>query len=140
MTAIQANDEKLKTYCKRGGFIPHVDFNPVEFGIPPNILEVTDVSQLLSLVVAKEAMIDAGYGLERQFNRENTGIVLGSAALKLGIPLSARLQYPIWKKVLKSSGLSDEDTEKIIEKMKSAYVKWDENSFPGMLANVIDCC
>ena len=126
-----------KTYCKRGGFIPHVDFNPVEFGIPPNILEVTDVSQLLSLVVAKEAMIDAGYGLERQFNRENTGVVLGSAALKLGIPLSARLQYPIWKKVLKSSGLSDEDTEKILEKMKSAYVKWDENSFPGMLANVI---
>ena len=33
-----------KTYCKRGGFIPSVDFNPVEFGIPPNILEVTDVS------------------------------------------------------------------------------------------------
>ncbi|MDJ0795223.1 MAG: beta-ketoacyl synthase N-terminal-like domain-containing protein [Calothrix sp. MO_167.B12] len=126
-----------KTYCKRGGFIPYVDFNPVEFGIPPNILEVTDVSQLLSLVVAKEAMADAGYGLERQFNRENVGVILGSAALKLGIPLSARLQYPIWKKVLKSSGLSDEDTEKIIEKMKSAYVKWDENSFPGMLANVI---
>ncbi|MDJ0615587.1 MAG: beta-ketoacyl synthase N-terminal-like domain-containing protein [Calothrix sp. MO_192.B10] len=126
-----------KTYCKRGGFIPYVDFNPVEFGIPPNILEVTDVSQLLSLVVAKEAMADAGYGLERQFNRENVGVILGSAALKLGIPLSARLQYPIWKKVLKSSGLSDEDTEKIIEKMKSAYVKWDENSFPGMLANVV---
>ncbi|WP_407641897.1 beta-ketoacyl synthase N-terminal-like domain-containing protein [Calothrix rhizosoleniae] len=126
-----------KTYCKRGGFLPHIDFNPVEFGIPPNILEATDVSQLLSLVVAKEAMIDAGYGLERQFNRENVGVILGSAALKLGIPLSARLQYPIWKKVLKNSGLSDEDTEKIIEKMQSAYVKWDENSFPGMLANVI---
>ncbi len=126
-----------KTYCKRGGFIPNVDFNPVEFGIPPNILEVTDVSQLLSLVVAKEAMTNAGYGLERQFNRENVGVVLGSAALKLGIALSSRLQYPIWKKVLKNSGLSDEDTEKIIEKIKSAYVKWDENSFPGMLSNVI---
>ncbi len=40
-----------KTYCKRGGFLPEVDFNPMEFGIPPSILEVTDVSQLLSLVV-----------------------------------------------------------------------------------------
>jgi len=126
-----------KTYCKRGGFLPQIDFNPVEFGIPPNILEVTDVSQLLSLIVAKEAMIDAGYGLEREFNRENVGVILGSAALKLGIPLSARLQYPIWQKALKSSGLSDEDTQKIIAKIKSAYVKWDENSFPGMLANVI---
>ena len=126
-----------KTYCKRGGFLPQIDFNPVEFGIPPNILEVTDVSQLLSLIVAKEAMIDAGYGLEREFNRENVGVILGSAALKLGIPLSARLQYPIWQKALKSSGLSDADTQKVIEKIKSAYVKWDENSFPGMLANVI---
>ena len=126
-----------KTYCNKGGFIPQVDFNPMEFGIPPNILEVTDVSQLLSLVVAKEAMEDAGYDEKREFSRENIGVVLGSAALKLGVPLSARLQYPIWKKALKSSGLSDEDTEKIIEKIQSAYVKWDENAFPGMLSNVI---
>jgi polyketide-type polyunsaturated fatty acid synthase PfaA len=127
-----------KTYCKRGGFIPEVDFNPMEFGIPPSILEVTDVSQLLSLVVAKEAMEDAGYGEAREFNRDTVGVVLGVAMAKqLGMPLSARLEYPIWEKALKSSGLSDEDTQKIIEKIKSAYVKWDENAFPGMLANVV---
>ncbi|MBW4672570.1 MAG: acyltransferase domain-containing protein [Desmonostoc geniculatum HA4340-LM1] len=127
-----------KTYCKRGGFIPEVDFNPMEFGIPPSILEVTDVSQLLSLVVAKEAMEDAGYGEQREFNREMVGVILGVAMAKqLGMPLSARLEYPIWEKALKSSGLSDEDTEKIVEKIKSAYVKWDENAFPGMLANVV---
>ncbi|MCJ8280247.1 MAG: acyltransferase domain-containing protein, partial [Rivularia sp. ALOHA_DT_140] len=126
-----------KTYCNKGGFIPQVDFNPMEFGIPPNILEVTDVSQLLSLVVAKEAMEDAGYDEKSEFNRENVGVVLGSAALKLGVPLSARLQYPIWRQALKSSGLSDEDTEKIIAKIQSAYVEWDENAFPGMLSNVI---
>ena len=68
-----------KTYCKRGGFIPEVDFNPMEFGIPPSILEVTDVSQLLSLVVAKEAMEDAGYGESREFNRETVGVILGVA-------------------------------------------------------------
>lgn len=126
-----------KTYCNKGGFIPQVDFNPMEFGIPPNILEVTDVSQLLSLVVAKEAMEDAGYSEKREFNRDNVGVVLGSASLKLGVPLSSRLQYPIWRKALKSSGLSDEDTQKIIEKIQSAYVEWDENAFPGMLSNVI---
>ncbi|MEA5503994.1 beta-ketoacyl synthase N-terminal-like domain-containing protein [Halotia wernerae UHCC 0503] len=127
-----------KTYCKRGGFIPEVDFNPMEFGIPPSILEVTDVSQLLSLVVAKEAMEDAGYGESREFSRDTTGVVLGVAMAKqLGMPLSARLEYPIWEKALKSSGLSDEDTQKIIDKIKSAYVKWDENAFPGMLANVV---
>ncbi|MDD1416866.1 hypothetical protein MEN41_20275, partial [Dolichospermum sp. ST_con] len=44
-----------KTYCKRGGFLPDIDFNPLEFGLPPNILEVTDISQLLGWVVAKDA-------------------------------------------------------------------------------------
>lgn len=127
-----------KTYCKRGGFIPEVDFNPMEFGIPPSILEVTDVSQLLSLVVAKEAMEDAGYGDSREFSRENIGVILGVAMGKqLAMPLAARLEYPIWEKVLKSSGLSDEDTKKIVDKIKTAYVKWDENAFPGMLANVV---
>ena len=36
-----------KAYNKRGGFIPDIDFDPTEFGLPPNILEVTDISQLL---------------------------------------------------------------------------------------------
>jgi acyl transferase domain-containing protein/acyl carrier protein/NAD(P)-dependent dehydrogenase (short-subunit alcohol dehydrogenase family) len=134
-----------KTYCKRGGFIPEIDFNPMEFGLPPNILEVTDVSQLLGLVVAKAAIEDAGYSEDRQFNRDiydglrqRTGVILGVAAgRQLGVPLGARLQYPVWEKALKSSGLSDEDTQKIIEKIKSAYVQWEENAFPGMLANVV---
>ncbi|MFN7660609.1 MAG: beta-ketoacyl synthase N-terminal-like domain-containing protein, partial [Dolichospermum sp.] len=127
-----------KTYCKRGGFLPDIDFNPMEFGLPPNILEVTDISQLLGLVVAKEAMEDAGYGASRQFNHERTGVILGVAiGRQLAVPLGARLQDPLWKKVLKNSGLSEEDSQKIIEKIKSGYVEWEENAFPGMLANVI---
>ncbi|WP_341525311.1 beta-ketoacyl synthase N-terminal-like domain-containing protein [Nostoc sp. UHCC 0302] len=127
-----------KTYCKRGGFLPEIDFNPMEFGMPPNILEVTDISQLLGLVVAKAAMEDAGYGESGQFNHDRTGVVLGVAlGNQLAVPLGARLQYPVWEKALKSSGLSDEDTQKIIEKIKSAYVQWEENAFPGMLANVV---
>ena len=51
-----------KTYSRRGGFIPTVDFNPLEFGLPPNTLEVTDVLQLLSLVVARDLLKDAGAG------------------------------------------------------------------------------
>jgi acyl transferase domain-containing protein len=127
-----------KTYCKRGGFIPEIDFNPMEFGLPPNILEVTDVSQLLALVVAKAAMEDAGYGESRQFSRERVGVVLGVAlARQLSMPLASRLEYPVWEKALKSNGLSDQETQKIIETIKSAYVQWEENAFPGMLANVV---
>ena len=126
-----------KTYCKRGGFIPDIDFNPMEFGLPPNILEVTDISQLLSLVVAKQAMEDAGYGRSREFDREHTGVILGTVGRQLSAPLSARLQYPLWERVLKNSGICEEETQKIVEKLKLAYVKWEENSFPGMLSNLV---
>lgn len=127
-----------RTYCKRGGFLPEIDFDSFEFGLPPNILEVTDVSQLLSLVVAKQAMEDAGYGESRPFDRSKTGVILGiGGGQKLITPLTARLQFPIWKRVLKSSGLSESETQTIIEKIKLAYIGWEENSFPGMLGNVI---
>ncbi len=110
----------------------------MEFGLPPNQLEVTDISQLLALFVAKQALCDAGYDSESGFNHERTGVVLGVAlARQLSVPLAARLQYPVWEKALKSQGLSDEDTQNIIEKIKSAYINWDTNAFPGMLANVV---
>ncbi len=128
-----------KTYCKRGGFIPDIDFDPAEFGLPPNILEVTDVSQLLALVVAKDALDDAGYGESREFNRELTGVVLGMVGMssKLITPLMTRLQYPVWEKVLRNSGLSEADTHRVIAKIKLAYVGWEENAFPGLIGNVV---
>ncbi|MDX1992332.1 MAG: beta-ketoacyl synthase N-terminal-like domain-containing protein [bacterium] len=127
-----------KTYCKRGGFIPDIDFDPLEFGLPPNILEVTDVSQLLALVVARDALADSGYLDAPSEIRERIGVVLGaSGGLKLLSPLTSRLQYPVWERVLKSMGMNDEDVAKAIEKMKTAYIRWEENSFPGALPNVI---
>jgi acyl transferase domain-containing protein len=127
-----------KTYCKRGGFLPEMDFDPMEFGLPPNILEVTDVSQMLSLLVAKEALTDAGYIQSEDKIRDRTGVILGvGGGQKLITPLASRLQYPVWDEVLKSYGLDDSDREKIIERMKLAYIRWEENSFPGMLGNVI---
>ncbi|QHS12831.1 type I polyketide synthase [Shewanella sp. Arc9-LZ] len=125
-----------KSYCKRGGFLPEVDFNPMEFGLPPNILELTDTSQLLSLVVAKEVLADAG--IDAQYDTDRIGITLGvGGGQKINHSLSGRLQYPILKKVFKNSGLSDEDTEMLIKKFQDQYIHWEENSFPGSLGNVI---
>jgi polyketide-type polyunsaturated fatty acid synthase PfaA len=127
-----------KTYCKRGGFIPDIDFNPMEFGLPPNILEVTDVHQLLSLIIAKQLMKDGGYEDASDNIRQNTGVILGvGGGQKLMVPLISRLQYPVWEKVLKNSGVSDQDTSIIVEKIKKAYIGWEENSFPGALGNIV---
>ncbi|MCB9339986.1 MAG: acyltransferase domain-containing protein [Lewinellaceae bacterium] len=131
-----------KTYCKRGGFLPEIDFNPMEFGLPPNILEVTDASQLLGLVAARDAFEDAGYGSDSaKFTseiKEKTGVLLGvGGGQKLITPLIARLQYPIWERALRASGVAEEDIPRIVDKMKKAYVSWNENAFPGLLGNVI---
>ncbi|MGI2126220.1 beta-ketoacyl synthase N-terminal-like domain-containing protein [Shewanella oncorhynchi] len=125
-----------KSYCKRGGFLPEVDFNPMEFGLPPNILELTDTSQLLSLIVAKEVLADAN--LPADYDRDRIGITLGvGGGQKISQSLNSRLQYPVLKKVFKSSGLSDEDSEMLIKKFQDQYIHWEENSFPGSLGNVI---
>lgn len=127
-----------KTYAKSGGFLPEIDFDPLEFGLPPDTLQALDSANLLSLVMAKQALDDAGYGEGKEFDRETTGVILGASGLWKSItPLTSRLQYPVWEKVLKNSGLSQEQTQKIIEKIKASYVPWSENSFPGMLPNVV---
>jgi len=128
-----------KTYNKHGGFIPDISFDPMEFGLPPNILEVTDVSQLLSLVVARDALKDAGYGEAAEPLRDRTGVILGMVGMasKVIQPLLNRLQYPVWEKVLRASAVPEEEIPAIIEKMKLAYIAWNENAFPGAIGNVV---
>ena len=130
-----------KSYSKVGGFIPDINFNPMEFGLPPNIIELTDSSQLLSLVAAKAALEDAGYWKNEKFNKEirqRTGVVLGvGGGQKLLVTLNARLQYPIWERTLRAYGIPEKDLAVVTEHIKSAYTRWEENSFPGMLGNVI---
>ncbi|MBW2192468.1 MAG: acyltransferase domain-containing protein, partial [Deltaproteobacteria bacterium] len=125
-------------YCKRGGFLPEISFDPTEFGIPPSSLEAIDTSQILGLVVAKDALEDAGYGKNRAFNREKTSVILGvTGTQELVIPLGSRLGHPKWRKALQDSGISPTKTEEIIERISDSYVPWQENSFPGLLGNVV---
>ncbi len=43
--------------------------------MPPNILEVTDSSQILSFVVAKQALEDSGYGQSGECDHTRTGVI-----------------------------------------------------------------
>lgn len=128
-----------KSYCKRGGFIPDIEFDPMEYGLPPNILEVTDIAQLLGLHVARQVLEDAGYGAGKEFDRDRTGVILGVVGTSMSLfePLAARLQYPVWEKVMRAYGIPEADIQKISANIRAAYVPWEENSFPGVIANVI---
>jgi len=51
-------------------------------------------------------------------------------------PLPSRMQYPVWEKVLKSSGINEDEIQMIVEKIKLAYISWNKNAFPGAIGNV----
>ena len=123
----------------RGGFLSPVAFDPSEFGIPPNSLEATDSSQILGLLAAKAALEDAGYGAEgKGFDRNRTSVILGlTGTQELVIPLGARLGHPLWRRSLEAAGVDPDTTQKVIEGIAQAYVPWQENSFPGLLGNVV---
>jgi acyl transferase domain-containing protein/NAD(P)-dependent dehydrogenase (short-subunit alcohol dehydrogenase family)/acyl carrier protein len=127
------------TYARRGGFIDPYPFEPLKYGVPPNALEATDTSQLLGLVAAEQAMLDAGYGPGgKSYNRDRASVILGvTGALELVIPLGARLGHPMWREVLIESGLTAAQADDIVQRVSERYVPWQENSFPGLLGNVV---
>ena len=125
------------TYARRGGFLDVVDFNPLEFGIAPRDIEATDTSQLLGLVAAKQALTDAKVNLANT-DRSKISVILGvTGTLELVIPLGARLGHPHWKRALKDAGVGEEVAADVMERIGESYVPWQENSFPGLLGNVV---
>jgi acyl transferase domain-containing protein len=131
------------TYCRRGAFLSAVPFDPTEFGIPPTALEATDTAQLLALVAARDALHDAGYGSNgdgptRAFDRARASVILGvTGALELVVPLGARLGHPHWRRALRDAGVDAATADDVVRRISEAYVGWQENSFPGLLGNVV---
>jgi acyl transferase domain-containing protein/acyl carrier protein len=127
-----------QVYAKMGGFLPPVDFHPMEYGILPNALEAVDTAQLLGLVAVEQALVDAGYSADKEFDREKVSVILGvTGSLELVIPLGARLGHPRWRAALKEAGVADDIAADAIARISDSYVPWQENSFPGLLGNVV---
>ena len=125
-----------KTYAKRGGFIPKIDFDAMGWGVPPSIMPQTDTSQLLALIIAQRVMDDAAQG--RDLDRERMSCILGvTSAQELLGEMVSRLQRPIWADGLRQAGFTDEQIELACDKISSHYAPWTEATFPGLLGNVV---
>ncbi|WP_409340347.1 beta-ketoacyl synthase N-terminal-like domain-containing protein [Paenibacillus sp. MBLB4367] len=130
--------EEDKIYTKRGGFLPDVEFDPVEFGILPSSIPSTDTSQLLALMMAKQVLEDAAEGQFAGMNKDKISVILGVAAgTELVVEMGARIQRPVWVKALRESGLPEEEVQAICDRIANHYVPWQESTFPGLLANVV---
>jgi acyl transferase domain-containing protein len=127
-----------KTYCKRGAFLPEVDFDPVEWGVPPSILPSTDTNQLLALIVAQQVLEDACGGSFKDLPRDRVSVILGvTSAQELLGSMVSRLQRPVWVKALREMGLPEDKVTDACERIAAHYVEWQESSFPGILGNVV---
>ncbi|AQT79157.1 hypothetical protein B1R94_07535 [Mycolicibacterium litorale] len=125
-----------KTYCKRGGFIDPVSFDPVQFGLPPNALPSTDTGQILALIAARQVLDQVQRGAEVDLDRVD--VVLGVASTtELVVQMGSRMQRPIWRKALLENGLSEGEADEICQDIADHYVPWQESTFPGLLGNVI---
>ncbi|MFD8496445.1 SDR family NAD(P)-dependent oxidoreductase [Amycolatopsis sp. NPDC059657] len=124
-----------KTYGKRGAFLDPVDFDPMAYGIPPNQLEATDTTQLLSLMVADRVLADVGG--QSEIDRDKVSVILGTAPLELLATMASRLQRPVWLKALRENGIPESSAQAVCDSIAGNYVPWQEASFPGLLSNVV---
>lgn len=112
------------SHSKWGGFIPKIDFDPLTFGIPPQSLAAIEPTQLLTLLVAKRAMEDAGYG-EKHINRDNISVIIGAEG---GNDLANSYSF---------RGYYKQVFGELHPEVQEAFPHTTEDSFPGILANVI---
>lgn len=131
--------DKDMTYAYKAGWIPPIDFDPMEFKLPPNMLESVCTAQLFALHVAKQALLDARIIGDDPIavDRSKVGVILGGAGNgNTSFMLAARQQTPFIREILTSMGLPEPVVEDAIQRLLDQYLEWNEDSFPGFLGNV----
>jgi acyl transferase domain-containing protein/NAD(P)H-dependent flavin oxidoreductase YrpB (nitropropane dioxygenase family) len=124
-----------RLYSKWGAFLGNVVFDPLKYQIPPASLFSIEPVQLLALEVAAEALADAGYD-RPDFPRKRTAVIMAAAGtheqgMRYGIRTLMRQYVP------RAAGLTDEQREQVYDSLERQLPEWTEDSFPGILANVI---
>ncbi|MFE3553047.1 SDR family NAD(P)-dependent oxidoreductase [Streptomyces kronopolitis] len=124
--------DEARTESKWGGFLPDIPFDPLRYGIPPSSLGSIEPVQLLALEAARRALEDAGYaggapagGGGRDFDRSRASVVFGAEA-------GSDLSNAATLRTLLPAYLGELPPE-----LAAQLPRLTEDSFPGMLANVI---
>ncbi|MDR2648250.1 MAG: nitronate monooxygenase, partial [Clostridiales bacterium] len=113
------------TVSKWGGYLSKIDFNALEFGITPQSLAAIEPSQLLSLLVTKRALEDAGFTDLSQVDLDDTAVIFGAQG---GGELMAA--YGSRNGLIRMIGEMPKEADAILPRLT-------EDSFPGVLGNVI---
>jgi acyl transferase domain-containing protein/NADP-dependent 3-hydroxy acid dehydrogenase YdfG len=114
-----------KIYSKWGGFCDDLVFDPMKYGIPPRSVKAVDPMQLIALEVAQRTLADSGYS-DRSIDHERTSVVIGMSGGvgDVGTQYCLRSELPRY-------------TGELPDSVSSQLPEWTEDSFPGILPNVI---
>ncbi|WP_321813952.1 MULTISPECIES: SDR family NAD(P)-dependent oxidoreductase [unclassified Paraburkholderia] len=125
-----------KIYSKWGGFLDDIAFDPQRYGIAPASVASIEPVQLLALEVSRLALEDAGFE-RRGFPRERTATIFAVGGMNdLGTIFNFRALLPHYLRNV--PGLSDEAREQLLKEIyEDVLPKWTEDTFPGILGNVI---
>jgi len=134
--------EANRIYCRRGGFLGDLArFDPTAYGIMPHAVDGAEPEHFLALRIAHEALGDAGY-LERSFNREKAGVILGRGtflnrgnvtALQHGLVIDQTLR--VLKQLHPEYG--DEEIQAIRQQLKGSLPPFNTETAPGLVSNVM---
>ncbi|WP_394940524.1 SDR family NAD(P)-dependent oxidoreductase [Psychromicrobium sp. YIM B11713] len=113
----------IRTPSKWGGFLPEIPFDPLRYGIPPASLASIEPAQLLALEVTRRALEDAQ--VDSDVDRSKISVFFGAEA---GSDLS---NASLLQTVLPNY------VENIPAELAEQLPRLTEDSFPGMLSNVI---
>ncbi|MCO6437632.1 MAG: acyltransferase domain-containing protein [Phycisphaerae bacterium] len=124
-----------KVYSRWGGFIDPVAFDPTRYGMPPSAVPSVEPVQLLVLESVRQALEDAGL-MQRPFPRERTCVIYGAGGGvgNVGLGYGFRSMLPHYLAQLNGAG---PDAKQLIEQLGEHLPEWTEDSFAGLLLNVI---
>ena len=127
-----------KTYSKAGAFLKDVPFDPVAYGLPPNVLPATDIAQLLALLLARQVLEDCSGGQIAKLKLDTTSVILGVAsATEMISSMSGLLTQPMWIEGMRSAGIAEPQVQEAVKRITALFPEWNENTFPGCLGNVV---
>ncbi|MCZ6802929.1 MAG: beta-ketoacyl synthase N-terminal-like domain-containing protein [Proteobacteria bacterium] len=125
-------------YQTRGSFLEDIAFEPLKYGMPPGEIQSTDTAQLLAVIAADNLLQATASISANKVDTSKISVMLGVAAgSELMISMSARIQKPIWQKVLLHHGLNQQQVTLITDDIACQHTPWVETTFPGLLANVV---
>ncbi len=140
-TQAETQIDSARIYTRKVGLIGDLaEFNPLEFGIPPKAVE-GDPAHFLALKLARDALQDANY-LERSFNHETTGIVIGRGAMPnrgdtIGMQYGLVMDQTLHLLKQLHPQLSSGDLKQLREELKASLPPMAIEQAPSLVSNVV---